>query len=212
MHDLLDMQDCNLQNLPENYQFKYYLYHAFCWPQMLYVNRDFSGKVRGYVMAKMEDDPEKPEHGHVTSVSVLRTARKLGVASFAMKRAMHATQEVFGGHYISLHVRCTNEAAVGLYHNSLGYKVHDIDKQYYGDMEDAYEMKHVFGTDPYGARIVRVSRSQKHDGLLEWPKENAEGKLKFDDFLQKKLTAEKVREEIEKEGERKAMTKRRRRK
>ena len=37
MQDLLDMQNCNLFCLPENYQMKYYLYHILSWPQLLWV-------------------------------------------------------------------------------------------------------------------------------------------------------------------------------
>lgn len=38
--DLLNIQHCNLQCLPENYQMKYYLYHALSWPQLSYVAED----------------------------------------------------------------------------------------------------------------------------------------------------------------------------
>lgn len=52
--DLFHMQRCNLSCLPENYNFKYYLYHAMSWPQMLYVAEDYNTKgVKGYVLAKM---------------------------------------------------------------------------------------------------------------------------------------------------------------
>ena len=33
--DLLNMQHCNLLNLPENYQMKYYFYHGLSWPQVI---------------------------------------------------------------------------------------------------------------------------------------------------------------------------------
>ena len=32
--DLISMQHCNLLCLPENYGFKYYLYHILTWPQV----------------------------------------------------------------------------------------------------------------------------------------------------------------------------------
>ena len=51
--DLLNMQHCNLLCLPENYQMKYYFYHALSWPQLSYVAEDDGGKVVGYVLAKM---------------------------------------------------------------------------------------------------------------------------------------------------------------
>ena len=58
--DLQNMQHCNLLCLPENYQLKYYLYHALSWPQLSYVAVDENNKLVGYVLAKMEDQ-ENPE-------------------------------------------------------------------------------------------------------------------------------------------------------
>ncbi len=49
----MNMQHCNLLCLPENYQMKYYLYHALSWPQLSYVAEDEKGRVVGYVLAKM---------------------------------------------------------------------------------------------------------------------------------------------------------------
>ena len=75
LDDLLQMQHCNLSCLPENYQMKYYFYHALSWPQLLYVAQDSKKKIVGYVLAKMEEDA--PEvHGHITSLAVLRSHRK----------------------------------------------------------------------------------------------------------------------------------------
>jgi hypothetical protein len=34
VQDLMNMQHCNLLCLPENYQMKYYFYHAMTWPQV----------------------------------------------------------------------------------------------------------------------------------------------------------------------------------
>ena len=47
------IQNCNLHNLPENYQMKYYFYHALSWPQLSYVAVDPKGRIVGYVLAKM---------------------------------------------------------------------------------------------------------------------------------------------------------------
>lgn len=51
--DLVQMQHCNLMCLPENYGMKYWMYHALTWPQLMYVAEDYSGKIVGYVLAKM---------------------------------------------------------------------------------------------------------------------------------------------------------------
>lgn len=67
--------------------------------------------------------------------------------------------EVYGAHYVSLHVRKSNRAALGLYRDTLGFAVDNIEKKYCelascpvdaetdswlcedADGEDAYAMK-----------------------------------------------------------------------
>jgi peptide alpha-N-acetyltransferase len=107
--DLLpSIQTCNITNLPENYFLKYYLYHALTWPQLSFVavvrpkngyskHTDAEGrgaatlseqypKVVGYVLAKMEEEPtDGMAHGHITSLSVMRTHRRLGIAERLMR-------------------------------------------------------------------------------------------------------------------------------
>ena len=86
MDDLLQMQHCNLSCLPENYQMKYYFYHILSWPQLLHVAEDSKKRIVGYVLAKMEED--SPEvHGHITSLAVLRSHRKMGIAAKLMTAA-----------------------------------------------------------------------------------------------------------------------------
>ncbi|RHX97337.1 hypothetical protein DYB25_005672 [Aphanomyces astaci] len=138
--DLLAMQNANLWCLPENYQMKYYYYHIMSWPQLLYVAEDHHGKIVGYVLAKMEEDASVP-HGHITSLAVLRTHRKCGIATKLMKAAQRAMVENFKAEYVSLHVRETNAAAFHLYRKTLEYQVYDIEKGYYADGEDAYDMR-----------------------------------------------------------------------
>jgi ribosomal protein S18 acetylase RimI-like enzyme len=83
------MQQTNLICLPENYQYKYYIYHYLSWPSLLHVAEDYDGKIVGYVLAKLEEDEENSSviHGHITSISVLRTYRRLGLASKLMNHA-----------------------------------------------------------------------------------------------------------------------------
>lgn len=141
--DLIAMQNTNLMCLPENYQMKYYFYHILSWPQLLHVAETHSGNIVGYVLAKMEDDaPVK--HGHITSLAVLRSHRKLGLATKLMLNAHRQMVEVFRSVYCSLHVRETNYAAIQLYSNTLGYTINDIEKEYYADGEDAYDMRCYF--------------------------------------------------------------------
>ena len=87
-------------------------------------------------------------HGHITSLAVARTHRKLGLATRLMMAAresacplsvegghcmpplsqtyhFHADQamaDVFDAEYVSLHVRVTNKGAFHLYTQTLGYE------------------------------------------------------------------------------------------
>ncbi|KAK5090594.1 hypothetical protein LTR05_000769 [Lithohypha guttulata] len=132
----------------ENYFLKYYLYHALTWPQLSFVavvrtaKPTAYPKVVGYVLAKMEEDPsDNIQHGHITSLSVMRTHRRLGIAEKLMRNSQRAMAEVFGADYVSLHVRVSNSAALHLYRDTLGFTVEKTEEKYYADGENAYAMK-----------------------------------------------------------------------
>ncbi|CDR41082.1 CYFA0S06e01288g1_1 [Cyberlindnera fabianii] len=200
--DVQAMQNCNLHNLPENYQLKYYMYHILSWPEASFVAtttdaiaplspeeaedviiKDTKGdpsyvasgeKVVGYVLAKMEDDPDatdKTPHGHVTSLSVMRTYRRQGIAEKLMRQALYALTETFLSEYVSLHVRKSNRAALHLYRDTLQFEVLSIEKSYYADGEDAYSMKKVLKVDELlpskfqKAEIVDDEESDLLDGI-----------------------------------------------
>jgi N-alpha-acetyltransferase 10/11 len=139
--DLPGMQAANQTCLPENYQMKYFLYHALTWPQLIYVAEDHKGKIVGYVLAKMEEEETNP-HGHITSLAVMRTHRKLGLATKLMLASQRSMVEVYRAKYCSLHVRKGNYAAFQLYRDVLKFDVHGIEAKYYADGEDAYDMRH----------------------------------------------------------------------
>lgn len=45
-------------------------------------------KIVGYVLAKMEEEPsDGVQHGHITSLSVMRTHRRLGLAEKLMRQS-----------------------------------------------------------------------------------------------------------------------------
>lgn len=93
-----------------------------------------------------EEDPddEEEQHGHITSLAVLSSHRKLGLATKLMKSAgtLHqaplflkstfffykfilqerAMLENYDAAFVSLHVRVSNRAALHLYTNTLGFK------------------------------------------------------------------------------------------
>jgi Acetyltransferases len=69
----------------------------------------------------MEEDATV-SHGHITSLAVLRSHRKLGLATRLMRAAEHDMVECFDAEYVSLHVRKSNRAAFHLYSETLGFK------------------------------------------------------------------------------------------
>lgn len=137
----MNMQHCNLLCLPENYQMKYYFYHGLSWPQLSFVAEDAKGTIVGYVLAKMEEDPDEAVHGHITSLAVKRSHRRLGLAKKLMEHASRAMVECFKAKYVSLHVRVSNRAALRLYADTLKFEQSEIESKYYADGEDAYAMK-----------------------------------------------------------------------
>ncbi|KAL2152683.1 hypothetical protein VTH82DRAFT_5867 [Thermothelomyces myriococcoides] len=175
--DIPLIQHANLENLPENYFLKYYLYHALSWPQLSYVAVDVSRppktpydypKIVGYVLAKMEEEPaDGIQHGHITSLSVMRTHRRLGIAEKLMRQSQLAMVETFGAHYVSLHVRVSNKAAIHLYRDTLGFKTERIESKYYADGEDAYSMKLDLGFLRQQIREQQQEEEEEEEGREE---------------------------------------------
>ncbi|XP_061033736.1 N-alpha-acetyltransferase 10 isoform X5 [Eubalaena glacialis] len=113
------------------------------WDKPLsYIAEDENGKIVGYVLAKMEEDPDDVPHGHITSLAVKRSHRRLGLAQKLMDQASRAMIENFNAKYVSLHVRkSSNRAALHLYSNTLNFQISEVEPKYYADGEDAYAMK-----------------------------------------------------------------------
>ena len=180
--DLLKMQQTNLLCLPENYQFKYYIYHYLSWPSLLHVAEDHNGKIVGYVLAKLEDEEVKQGEiqGQITSISVLRTYRRLGVASKLMNHAINMMREYFDADFVALHVRVSNRPAIHLYQNNLGFEVKGIEKEYYADKEDAYKMRKYFKKEKKDKNEVSIEIKDeiKYDDIKDcFETVNAEGKF-----------------------------------
>ncbi|EFW99597.1 methionyl-tRNA synthetase [Grosmannia clavigera kw1407] len=184
--DLPLIQHANLENLPENYLLKYYLYHAMTWPQLSYVAVDVSRpaktpydhpKIVGYVLAKIEEEPaDGVQHGHITSISVMRTHRRLGIAEKLMRQAQLAMVETFGARYVSLHVRVSNFAAIHLYCQTLGFRNDKTELKYYADGEDAYSM-----------RLDLDDLRQQLEGEISEKKEKREKKVGDNDAEKKEV-------------------------
>ncbi|KAK7041500.1 N-terminal acetyltransferase A complex catalytic subunit ard1 [Paramarasmius palmivorus] len=134
--DLPALQATNLQNLPENYVMRFWIYHLIAWPQLSYVaeavdEKKGKRKIVGYVLGKIDDDEEEGNfRGHVNSISVLRSYRRLGLAKRLMERSQDAMSTIYNARACTLHVRASNKAAIGLYRDTLGFDVEKIEKGY----------------------------------------------------------------------------------
>jgi hypothetical protein len=85
-------------------------------------------------------------HGHVTALTVAPEYRRLSLARILMNFLETASDDVYGGLFVDLYVRCTNSIAIDLY-EGLGYSVYRRVREYYGsfgrgpggkDEEDAF--------------------------------------------------------------------------
>lgn len=152
--DLEAMQECNLHCLPENYAHKYWMYHAISWPSLQYVADAGEGRIVGYVLAKIDEDnsidPTKELHGHITSLAVMRTYRKTGLATKLMNLSQRSMVEIYNASYVSLHVRETNFAAYHLYKDTLNFEQHGIELKYYADGENAFDMRRKLSRELFG--------------------------------------------------------------
>merc|ERR1711994_133720 len=109
----------------------------------------------------MGEEDSSEVHGHITSLAVLRSHRKLGLASKLMRAAMAAMEETFQSEHVSLHVRVTNRAAFSLYSENLGFEIHDVESKYYADKEDAYDMRKMFETGLKKQEANRLKKKEK---------------------------------------------------
>jgi ribosomal protein S18 acetylase RimI-like enzyme len=98
--------------------------------------------------------------GHITSLAVLRTHRRRGIATLLMERSQDEMARIFGAQFVSLHVRKSNRVAFHLYKDTLRYSIHEVEKGYYADGEDAYDMR-------LDLTLARTTTDEKMDNTLE---------------------------------------------
>lgn len=93
---------------------------------------------------RQQQQPQTEKLGHITSIAVMSHARRLGIASGLLKQLHFHLTECYYSDGVGLHVRVSNDAAVKLYCDRLGYNVVRVIPTYYADGEDAYFMRKEF--------------------------------------------------------------------
>lgn len=142
--DLPEVIRINREVLPENYPPFYFELHLNQFGKAFLVAEE-NGEILGYIMCRVEYDnlytnPSKVgKRGHVISLAVVSKARRRGIGTALMTKAMENMKKFYGVEEYYLEVRVSNEPAIRLY-RKLGYSVVKVIPNYYLDGEDAYLM------------------------------------------------------------------------
>ncbi|CEF69437.1 ARD1 homolog a, N-acetyltransferase [Strongyloides ratti] len=136
IEDLLAIQHCNQQCLPEHYKNNYLVYIMLCWPSLSYVAEDDKGRVIGYIIVKLDENNDKK--GLVVSLAVSLSYRRLGIAKKLMNFSIQALIDCYNATEIFLQVRKSNNIAIMFYKVKMNFKEEKIIEEYYADGEDAF--------------------------------------------------------------------------
>ena len=154
--DLESMQACNVACMPnEAYPLEYFAWHVRLWPQIQFVAEERrpgrkGGEIVGYVLTRMErhdwrSSPRGPERGHVVSLAVLPSHRKMGLGESLMRQVETDLVRCFAAECVSLNLRHSNKVARRLYEHVLSFAVHAEKEGLYtdadGGKEDGIEMR-----------------------------------------------------------------------
>ncbi|TFY78392.1 hypothetical protein EWM64_g5623 [Hericium alpestre] len=119
---------------------------------------------REYAVIGKAEGNQTEFHGHVTAITVAPEYRRLSLGHKMMDLLERVSDDVYGGFFVDLFVRCANQVAIGMY-EGLGYSVYRRVREYYGslglgpggkDEEDAFDMRKPLSRDPM-RRSVRAN-------------------------------------------------------
>lgn len=141
--DLQKVMNINRVCLPENYTDIFFVDLHERYPETFIVAEE-DGEIVGYIMCRVEAGLSNfglgglIRKGHVVSIAVLPEARRKGVATELLKKAMEGMR-LYKAKQCYLEVRVTNDAGIRLY-KKLGLEVNRTVGGYYSDGEDAHVM------------------------------------------------------------------------
>ena len=164
--DLPSVIRINLESLPENYWYGFYVQMLENWGEAFLV-ADSGGEIIGYAMSRVEEsrDPvllglateigeeksvgqriadllrsilhEARPVGHLVSIAVAPGYRGKGVGSSLLSETIRVLRDHYRVESVYLEVRVSNAPAIRLY-EKFGFKRSRIVRKYYRDGEDAY--------------------------------------------------------------------------
>jgi ribosomal protein S18 acetylase RimI-like enzyme len=138
--DLFPILNCNLRNLPENYEPVFYHQQFTAFPFLNLVVENREEFVIGYALGqvRLDSDSHKIIGGHLLSIAIDESYRRQGIGT----RLMSSLHLQWAYYYptitsIELHVRPSNESALRQYTTRYGYEISERLEGYYLDQEDA---------------------------------------------------------------------------
>ena len=149
--DVVMIHNCNNRFLPEKYTLDFLFKHYEGFPSLAYIAEDENSNLVGYALGRVKLAHELSHKksftsnsaflGHISSICVSPDYRGQGIARSLMEN-LHKQflQTPYSVRTVTLHCRCSNEAAINLYSKSFGYRCAERIKQYYDDGEDAFFM------------------------------------------------------------------------
>ena len=143
LEDLEAVIEVNEKELPEDYPYFFYKSILDNYPESFLVACNDIGKVIGYIMWRVERTPaihslKLINKGHLVSIAVLKSYRRLGIASTLIANSMKYLKK-YKIHEFVLEVRVSNYTAINLY-RKFHYTTDSIKEKYYRDGENAYFM------------------------------------------------------------------------
>lgn len=148
---LLKINKINLDYWTETYSISFYQDYLIRNPKLCLSISHPDDSLMGYLFGKIEGR-NKELHGHVTALSISPLYRKIGLASLLMKKCEELSNNLDKCYFVDLFVRLTNSNAIKMY-TKLGYSVFRRVVGYYGDKEDAYDMRKCLDIDKEGISI-----------------------------------------------------------
>lgn len=134
LDEVLAIENCSYPRpwLREHFQDELKSLHAF--PLTAF---SADGRVAGYICSMLVLD-----EGHIMNVAVHPAFRGRGIGQLLVERVMADCRDR-GAAFVSLEVRVSNEAAIGLYRR-LGFTGTGTRRRYYENGEDALLMEYIF--------------------------------------------------------------------
>ena len=120
-NDLENVKELNEKELPEDYPFFFYKSILDNFPESFLVacKKHDPNYILGYIMWRIEKNPSKDSlrlinKGHLVSIAVLESYRRIGIASALLSKSMPEILKQNITEYV-LEVRISNHEAVNLY-------------------------------------------------------------------------------------------------